>query len=113
MIHDLISLGCLNTDGLTGYSFSHEGFWSNGSVPKGMKESAKKCADECDQENKCIAFNYRYHDDNADDNNDNCYVYHSLGSKEFDTGFSRAYDKCTGMSEQSLEPHYIYRSLYL
>merc|ERR1712183_619451 len=74
--------GCLGSDGLRGYSFSHEGYW-NGWISKGKTNDAKKCADECDKDNKCMAFNYR-------SDNTECYVYGSLDVKIAGKG-SRAY----------------------
>ena len=88
--YNLIFLGCLNSDRLTGYEFSHEGYWQR-DIFKGKTNGAKKCADECDKDNQCIAFVYR-----SDDTK--CYVYHSLGVNTMGTGI-RAYLKCSGMYE--------------
>ena len=91
MLYNLILLGCMNSNGLTGYEFSHEGYWQR-DIFNGKTNGAKKCADECDKDNQCIAFVYR-----SDDTK--CYVYHSLGVNTVGTGI-RAYLKCSGTYEQ-------------
>ena len=94
---------CYNSDGLTGYSFSHEGFWMvmdsgfwipDGYVLKQHADNAYECADACDKEAECIAFDYRYGD------NKQCVGYKSLAFKTFRRGISRAYVKCVGMSRE-------------
>merc|ERR1712226_61566 len=79
--------GCLNADGLTGYKFSHEGYWSGEYTLATQTDTASKCAAECDKDDRCIAFNYRYGD------NKYCGGYHILGALRSGTN-SRAYIKC-------------------
>ena len=85
----------MNADGLTGYDFSHEGFWSGG-ISTGTTDDAKKCADECDKFNQCIAFSYQ-----SDDKG--CFLSYTPGANTLKMGNSRAYLKCTGMYEQCQE----------
>ena len=88
----MIFLDCYDSDGLTGYGFSHEGFWSGGYELKRAYD-AYECADLCDKDNECIAFSYRYGD------NKQCIGYKSLGLVAELPGISRAYVKCVGMSK--------------
>ena len=86
-----MALDCYHSDGITGYSFSHEGYWTGGYVLNQHKDNANECADECDNAKNCIAFYYRHGD------NKQCVGYHSLGSETMQPGLSRAYVKCGGM----------------
>ena len=74
--HDMIFLDCYHSDSLTGYSFSHEGWWSDGFVLKQHVDNASECANLCNTKDDCIAFNYRYGDDKQ------CVGYKSLVSKQ-------------------------------
>ena len=48
---------CANSDGITGYTFSHKGLWKGG-VDAGRSPSAKACAAVCSADPKCVAFHY-------------------------------------------------------
>ena len=98
----MIFLDCYHSDSLTGYSFSHEGWWSDGFVLKQHVDNASECANLCNTNDDCIAFNYRYGDDKQ------CVGYKSLVSKTMRPGISRAYVKCVGMSRKIWLPCYIY-----
>ena len=95
----------MNSDGLTGYRFSHEGWWSGDYTLALQTDTARKCAAECDKDDKCIAFNYQY------GYNKYCGGYHSLSSL-ISTTDSRAYIKCAGKYKQYWPPYYISKWLY-
>ena len=74
----------MNSDGLTGYRFSHDGYWYGHYTLAAQTDTASKCAAECDKDDKCIAFSYRY------GYNKWCAGYHSLGTQISSTEY-RAY----------------------
>jgi len=77
---------CQNSNGITGYSFSHNGYWTHGYKNQGRVGSAKGCADKCDKFTGCLGFHFN-------PNNRDCNVYTTLGSKG--TSGSQAYTKCS------------------
>ena len=85
--HCLIRLDCLNSDGLTGYTFSHEGNFKCCSRPKGVKTQALECAEECDKEDTCRAFHFQM-DGNL------CFIYYHHEEKVLQEGQIKAYVKC-------------------
>ena len=92
LIHSFTIISdCRNSDGLTGYTFSHEGFFKTRYVSSSIKNNATDCADDCDDDDKCVAFNYEY------DGSNHCYTYHTLSERIYDKGTNKAYVKCFGM----------------
>ena len=89
----IISLGCLHSDGLTGYSFSHAGYWS-GSYTLGFTDTASKCAAACDRVDNCNAFMYRYGD------NKYCGGFHRLDAQLEEDANAKIYTKCNGKYKQ-------------
>jgi len=78
--------GCQNSNGVTGYTFSHNGYWTQGYKNQGRVGSAKGCADKCDKFSGCVGFHFN-------PNNSDCNVYTKLGVKG--TSRSQAYTKCS------------------
>ena len=80
---------CANSDGLTGFYYSHDGYWSRGYEYQGSKTKVE-CADTCIHD--CVGFNmvlYRsiglcYHYKNRDD----------LVSANMRVSRAKAYVKC-------------------
>ena len=89
-------LDCLNSGGLNGYDFSHWGLFASGHIFKGFKKETTECADECNKDDQCIAFNHRSGDDKT------CIVYHFIDKRLYEgstTGEyeSTTYIKCSSM----------------
>ena len=52
-------LECLNSNGLNGFEWSHEGFFETGWKELGRRtDSIAACADACRQTTNCAGFNY-------------------------------------------------------
>ena len=88
----LLSLGCMNSNGVTGFDYSHNGYWSTGYSHKGYNTKAE-CAALCLGETSCVAIN-TYGLSSAG----SCYTYNNVASL-IDTNkrtYSRteAYVKC-------------------
>ena len=88
--------GCENSDGLTGYIYSHEGYFKGGGSIGNTANSIEDCANRCTSFRRlnavCVAF--RYESDNGF-----CAIYNDndLQHKGYSTdGTDYVYIKCTG-----------------
>ena len=65
-------LACPNSDGLSQFMWSHDGFWFKGGALVGKKDTDSKCAEDCIEDDKCVAINY-YH---SGIKKEECYIYY-------------------------------------
>ena len=92
-------IACQNSDGLTGFYYSHHGFWASGYTWKGWKTKAE-CARTCTQ--SCIAINTyaitwsRY--------KASCFHYRNRADtvppKKRISSWTKAYIRCLGRNER-------------
>ena len=92
-------IACPNSDGLTGFYYSHHGFWASGYTWKGWKTKAE-CARTCTQ--SCIAINTyaitwsRY--------KASCFHYRNRADtvplKKRISSWTKAYIRCLGRNER-------------
>jgi len=90
---------CANSNGITGYSFSHNGLWGGGGrsingevagINTGKSPSAKACAAVCSADPKCVAFHYYAAGSTA------CYKYYAgHGAAVKNNNFDTAYTRCS------------------
>jgi len=84
----------LNSDGINGFSFSHDGFFSSGYLSSGTTDTNQACADVCMADPLCVAFSR--HIPLA-----SCYMYYegygAVRSKVED----KAYLRCQGTTPAS------------
>ena len=83
-------LECLNSNGLNGFEWSHEGYFGTGGKFQARKDSIAACADACRQTSNCVGFDYSY--------TKRCYLYRdrndfAIKKDELD---SKAYIRCQG-----------------
>ena len=99
LINVCFLIACLNSDGLSNFEFSHDGFW-HGQMPDmsrvGKRNRVSKCAEDCNKDKTCVAINY-YHSGNLEKE---CYHYHKsslikISNKKEKMG-SKAYIRCQG-----------------
>jgi len=88
---------CSNSDGLSGYSFSHKGLWIPGYNLIGTGFSKQGCAVECSKHEECVAFSGAF--ENGE--NGGCYTYTKTG-KNVPSGGDRAYKKCPNASPDKI-----------
>lgn len=74
------------------YELTPGGSFATGHIPKGFKKETIECADECDKDNQCRAFNHRTF-------NKACVIYHFLDKKIHEWG-----DSCTYIRSSSMYP---------
>ena len=88
-------LECQDSDGLTGFYYSHDGYWTEGSTFKGSK-TKMECVNTCTQ--NCVAINTY-----ATSSNGDCYHYSNrtvlISANERQWDGSKAYIKCLGNNE--------------
>ena len=85
---------CWSSGGLNGYEFSHRGSFASGHMIRGYKrETTEECANDCNEWNQCIAFNYRP----GDDKRSTCTLYEVLDKRLYEWTESAAYIKCSSM----------------
>ena len=96
----MIFVVCPNSDGLSKFAWSHNGFWKPGGSLMGHKNTALKCAEPCLEDPKCVAINYHH----SGDSPQACYHYHDRTTLKYpnqmETKFTKshmkAYIKCRG-----------------
>ena len=96
---------CADSDGLKGFSYSHEGYWKKGWHDRGSKTKTE-CADTCLQD--CVAFvyapdldkSYDYYNYNYYNPTGHCYHYDKqsnlITENEIVKSPITAYIKCLG-----------------
>lgn len=90
----LFVASCENSDGLTGFYYSHDGFWNGGATKEGYMTKVE-CARTCMGRASCVAINtYAY------SFKGNCYHYSNrddlVSSNEVIELSTKAYIKCLG-----------------
>ena len=93
----MFSLVCMNSDELTGFDLSHNGYWSHGRTSKGSK-NVKECALSCLQD--CVAF------ETSATSAHSCFHYQNRNdtinaNARYDSAI-KAYIKCAGRFEGKL-----------
>lgn len=88
---------CSNSDGLSGYSFSHKGLWIPGYNLLGTGFTKQGCAVECSKHKECVAFSGAF--ENGE--NGGCYTYAQTGKNVPSSG-DRAYKKCKDVSPDKI-----------
>ena len=86
---------CANSDGLTGFYYSHDGYWSKGYEYQGYKTKVE-CAETCI--NDCVGF----HSSAANTSTGICYHYKdrvNLVSANMGASAAKAYVRCLGRNE--------------
>ena len=95
-------LVCPNSDGLSNFMFNHEGYWRYGGSGVGLKDTAVECANDCIQDDKCVAINYHHsgsqkgvcwHYKNIANLNKASEKAHSIAQAQL----SKAYMRCPGI----------------
>ena len=91
MLNLMLLLVCMNSDELTGFDLSHNGYWSHGRTYQGPK-SAMECALSCLQD--CVAF------ETTATSAHNCFHYKNRNdvinaNARYDSAI-KAYIKCAG-----------------
>jgi len=87
---------CANSDGLPGYSFSHNGLWIPGYNLLGTGFTKQTCSAECTKLKSCVAFSGAFKENGG---NGGCYTYAATGGN-VRSGTDRAYKKCQHASEE-------------
>ena len=77
------SQGCPNSNGITGYEFSHNGYWETGCTFSSYTTTPNECAAACSVDFGCVGFS---RDHNY------CYVCTFLGNQGSNEGV--AYKRC-------------------
>ena len=96
----IIFVACPNSDGLSKFAWSHDGFWTPGGTLNGFKKSASKCAEACVKDNACVAINY-HHSGTSPKACNHYYDRTSLNDRnqknnEFTKPYMKSYIKCQG-----------------
>jgi len=87
---------CANSDGLPGYSFSHNGLWIPGYHLLGTGFTKQTCSAECSKLKSCVAFSGAFKEYGG---NGGCYTYTATGGN-VRSGADRAYKKCQHASQE-------------
>jgi len=82
--------GCSNSDGVTGFNFSHAGLWIPGYSRQGNGFTKTACAEACSKRDNCIAFSGAFTEYGW---NGACYLYSSIGA-DTPSANDRAYRRC-------------------
>lgn len=81
---------CSNSDGISGYNFSHRGLWIPGYQLAGTGFSKLSCSAKCSNINSCVAFSGAFKEDGG---NGACYTYAATGGN-VPSATDQAYKKC-------------------
>ena len=57
ILNTIIFVACENSDGLTGFYYSHDGYWSPGVHTSKGRKTKMECEDTCMGKGSCVAFN--------------------------------------------------------
>ena len=80
---------CLNSDGINGFSFSHDGYFSPGYLSSGTTDTNQACADVCMADPLCVAFS-RHQTATS------CYMYYEGYGTVRSNTVDKAYLRCQG-----------------
>ena len=106
-----LNIVCRNSDGIDDYEFSHWGAFAGDHMSKGFKKETVECANECNKDDKCVAFNHRLDGDKS------CFIYHAIGELIRDisagVGESKAFRRCSSVYLWFISPHFEYIKINL
>ena len=91
-IIQLCSSGCLDSDGLVDFEWSHNGFFYN-SKQQGVMDNVGECMNACKENINCVGLHYRHKDSRM------CYVYddrNDFVTKIYEDEI-KAYIRCQGI----------------
>ena len=94
---NLLVLACPNSDGLSNFMWSHNGYWGLGGTLVGKNYTVAECAEACIAHDKCIAFSYNSQQGKM---KNHCYHYYDknyLNDENMNTrAHIKAYIRCQG-----------------
>jgi len=88
---------CSNSDGVSGYNFSHKGLWVPGYRLVGTSFTKRSCSEECTHLTGCVAFSGSFKEDGG---NGACYTYTATAGS-VPAASDRAYKKCLGRAPET------------
>ena len=85
-------LACQNSDGLTQFTWSHEGYWQSDMAGHAKKDTIFECAETCLEDDECVAISYY-------PGSQECHYWNDIdGSNTIKRSEFKAYIRCSGIS---------------